>query len=87
MFNLFYNITQEMYQFVFSKMNTPLPFDLHVSHPQRRLILTSMANLPIHRMDNTLIFVLCTDNKDEVMTELENLADPIVIVSIYINKN
>ena len=77
-----YNITQEMYQFVFSKMNVPLPFDLHVSHPQRRLILQSMANLPIHRMDNTLIFVLCKENEEEIMAELENLADPIIIVSI-----
>lgn len=71
-----------MYQFVFSMMNLPIPFSLHVTHPQRELILPSMANSPIHRMDNTVIFIWCKENEAEIMTELENLADPIVIVSI-----
>ena len=72
---------QEMYQFVFSKMNVPLPFCLHVSHPQCQLILPSMANSPIDRMDNTLIFILHKENEEEIVTELESLSDPIVIVS------
>ena len=63
-------------------MNIPIPFDLFVSHPQRRLVLQSMANLPIHSMNNTIIFVSCNREEFEIMTELENLADPIVIVSI-----
>ena len=71
-----------MYQFVFSKMDVSLPFYLNVSQLHCRLILPSMANTSICRMNNTLIFVLCKENDDEeIMTELENLEDPIVIVS------
>ena len=74
-----------MYQFVFSKMNAPLPFTLNVVHPQCQLILESMANSPINRMNNTLIFVLFKDyqTETEILREMENLADPIVIVSNY----
>lgn len=73
---------QEMYQFVFSVMNVPPPFTLHLAFPQGQLILPSMANMPIQSMENTLIFVWCKENEDEIINELENLADPIIIVSI-----
>lgn len=43
-----------------------------------------MANSLIHKLDNILIFVSCKEDEAEIMTELENLADRIVIVSIYI---
>ena len=73
---------QEMYQFIFSKMNVPPPFSLHLPFPQGELILPSMANTPVQSMENTLIFVWCKENEDEIIYQLENLADPIIIVSI-----
>ena len=74
-----------MYQFVFSKMDVSLPFNLNVSRPHCRLVLPSMANTSICRMNNTLIFVLLKESDEgEIKTQLENLEDPIVIVSTYV---
>ena len=74
-----------MYQFVFSKMNVTLPFTLHVSHPQSPLNLQSMASSPINALANTLILVMIREGDEtETLREIENLADPIIIVCGYI---
>ena len=74
---------QEMYQFVFSIMGVPLPFCLHLSYPNCQLTLPSMANSPIDRMKNSVVFIHSSEDKAEIVKQMENLADPEVIVSIY----
>ena len=58
------------------------PFSLRVSHPRTPLLLPAMANSPISGYNDTLLMVLtCESDSSDIITELNYLTDPVVIVS------